>query len=235
MSDMRSIPGRILNALILGLNENKRLPRVLLMVPDHDILEYIDFFQPGKSHVIGSTLEWLINNVDRVITCKKEDLRHAHPGAIAAAESKIIWVKMFTRECNTQSSGAQNPVDSLVDTYNDILEEILSTRHGHFILDVNHSMQGLSYYTSNNKLLGHGKVKFWREVDKVIEKFDRYEISLRPLSAAEKEREQQKIQQQKSINQAAGDNASGTAPMHGQGPQFRYFKKNKKNKKVNRW
>ena len=34
------------------------------------------------------------------------------------------------------------------------------------------------YFTSSGELSGHGKVKYWRSVDKLIEGFDKYEISM---------------------------------------------------------
>ena len=95
LSDLNSVLAHILNALTMGLNENKRLLRILLVILGWDILEYINFFELGKSHVIGSTLDWLVNNIDITILCHKEDLKHVRPGAVAANEPKIIWVKML--------------------------------------------------------------------------------------------------------------------------------------------
>ena len=223
MAEMGSVLVHILNALIMDLNDNKKLPRILLVVPDRDILEYINYYQSGKSHIIGSSIKWLVNNIDCTVTCKKENLKHLCPGAIAAAEPKIIWIKMLTRSYHPYLS-QKKPVDNLVHIYNKILEEILSTRQGHFILDVNTEMQGLSSFTINRQLSRYGKVKFWREVDKIIGKYDRYEISLRPLSLAEKEKQKRKLQQQQST--PAGDKMQQENPT-----RFRYFKKNKHNNK----
>ena len=178
LSDISSVLARILNALILRLNDTKRLPRLLTVIPDCDILDYIDFYTSGKSHVIGTTIEWLVNNIDRAITCKKEDLKHIRPGAVAANEPKVIWVKMLARSANDRHSEKPDPVNELASTFNYILEEILATRRNNFILDVAEEMQQDSNYTIQGRLTGHGKVKFWRAVNKILEKFDRYEISL---------------------------------------------------------
>ena len=120
--------------------------------------------------MIGSTIDWLVNNIDRAILCRKEDLKHIRPGAIAANEPKILWVKMLRRQYNTELHTKQNPVDALVDVYNDLLEEILSAKRGHFLIDINQELKGLTCCTAHGTLSGYGKVKYWREVDKIIEK-----------------------------------------------------------------
>ena len=186
LSDINSVLACILNVLIMGLNDSKKLPRVLLVAPDQEIPKYIDYFDTGKSHVIRSTLEWLVNNIDRAITCKKEDLKHQKIGTVIANEPRIIWIKMLAKSTN-DTSERKDPVNELVEVFNKILEEILSTCRNNFILDVNEEMKQDASYRMQGCLSGHGKVCFWRAVDKIIEKFDRYEISLRPISAAERE------------------------------------------------
>ena len=105
--------------------DSKKLRRVLLVIPVRDILDYINFFDPGK---IGSTIGWLVNNINTALTCKKEDLKHLRLGAIAMNEPKVIWVKMLVRnqDGNTEQPNLKK-VDAVVHTYNKILEEILST------------------------------------------------------------------------------------------------------------
>ena len=145
LSDINSVLARILNALVMGINDSKHLPRILIITPDRDILKYIDFFGSGKSHVIGSTVEWLVNNINRAIMCKKEDLKHHKSGAVVANEPKIIWIKMIARSVNDISE-KKDQVNELTDMFNSILEEILSTRRNHFILDVSEDMkQDVSY------------------------------------------------------------------------------------------
>ena len=86
-------------------------------------------------------------------------------------------------------------MDTLVDKFNEILEEILSARQGHFILDPNPKMLGVAnFLTMHGQLSGYGKVKYWCEIDKIIEKFDTYEVSLRHISSAEKDKSRKKIE-----------------------------------------
>ena len=138
----------------MALNETKKLPRILLVIPDCDLLEYINFCDSGKSHVIGANLEWLINNIDQALTCEKEDLRHIR-GAVMANEPKIIWVKMLNRSLGGFASERINLINELADTFNSILEEILSTRKNSFVVNMNEDMLGLSTY-SMGRLTGHG-------------------------------------------------------------------------------
>ena len=173
ISDLHSVLARILNALILGLSDVKKLPWILLAIPDQDILQYINYFEPGKSHVIGTALEWLVTNFEKAITCKKEDLHHQRAGAVAANEPKMLWVKMLKCSPN-DASESSDQVDAVADTFNEILEKILATRRNAFVFDVNPQLHnGLVSYNAQGKLTANGKIKYWKIIDQTIEKFDR--------------------------------------------------------------
>ena len=55
---------RILNAIIEPLNTTAPMPRIMLVMPDFDILRQIKNFGFGVSQVIGTLLNWLINNIE---------------------------------------------------------------------------------------------------------------------------------------------------------------------------
>ena len=69
-----------------------------------------------------------------------------------------------------------------------------------FILDVNQSLDDHQFFHSSGDLNGTGIVKYWRALDALLQKFDKYKISLRPVSQAErdqirKKKEQEELQQ----------------------------------------
>ena len=174
LSINRSPMARIYNALAQGLNEATKLPRVILMIIQDDLLNAINYTIGRKSHAIGTCWDWLIKNIERAIDIKKEDLRNKKPGAVRINEPKIIWVKMFG------SSEANLPQALLAakDISNFILEEILSTKHNHFVLDISGELMDTQFYRINGELNGTGMVHFWCSIDTMISKFDKYEISL---------------------------------------------------------
>ena len=178
---------RIINAAISALNESKKLPRLLLMILDTDFLEQIDIINPGKTKIMGPCFEWLVSQLERVIAEKKEELRQKQPGAIAANEPKIIWVSLLERK----GFIAKSYLNAVI-TANVVMEEVLSGRKNHFWLKLSPFMADQANFTAGGELSAHGKVKFWHSIDKVVEEFDKYEISLRPVSEAERELMEQK-------------------------------------------
>ena len=109
---------RILNNLIKAVNENQLLPHFIIIVPDWDILKSIKYYDYGVSKIIGSTLEWLVREIDRLITTKKIDLAKIRPGAVISSEPKIIWITMLGRPYPSR-------VLALRKKFNAILEETL--------------------------------------------------------------------------------------------------------------
>ena len=188
----------MINALITALNESTKLPRLLLMIPEADFLHQINIINSGKSPIIGKCFEYLVSNVEKAIQRKKEELRHKKPGAVMANKPKILWLTLIHRQGYVDAA-----YQAAVKACNAIMEEVLSTKRNHFILKLDNFLEEIPYFTSNNDLTGTGKVKFWRSINKVVEGFDKYEVSLRPISQAEKElmekrkaeREQQQQQQ----------------------------------------
>ena len=111
---------------------------------------------------------------------KKEELRDRQPGAVSPNEPKIIWASILQR-ADIVSEG----YSSVVRITNTMLEEILSTRCNHFWMNLDSFLADPVYFALNGQLTGNGKVKYWRSVDKILEGFDKYEISLRSVSEEE--------------------------------------------------
>ena len=220
-SEVKSIIARVQNSLVKALNESNKLPRIILFIIDWDILENIDYATTVKSQLIGSTLEWLISNVDKAIQAKKDGIRQIRPGALGINEPKIIWSKMLMRpEFSPELELAQGIA-------NVIMEDLLAAKKGHFITDLTHELCDQIYYQRNDDLNGHGRVKFWRALDQIIQSFDQYEISLRPISTKEKElrkkKQQQEEQMKKSNRRGQAIRCRGSRARAARG---RYFYKN---------
>ena len=74
---------RLYNALIEALNAQKfRLPKYIVMVPDKDLIEQINFYSFGASSVISATLQWLVHQMELTVERKEEKIIEKRPGAL---------------------------------------------------------------------------------------------------------------------------------------------------------
>ena len=60
----KRVVGRILNALIEGLNTRDRLPRFIIVVIDKDIISNVDVFMEDAVKCIRETTEWLVKQIN---------------------------------------------------------------------------------------------------------------------------------------------------------------------------
>ena len=194
---IKNVLARIFNSLVEGLNRNKGndpLPRLLVVIPDADILKFINHYTYGVSAITGRCLNWLITNMDRVIEAKKEQLQKKKAGAVAANEPKIIWVKMLDTPNMTYSD-----LMACRKKYNAILDDILAQKRNHYVIDINDEMYHISHFLWSNTLNARGETRFWREIDQLLEAFDYNREKLLPGQMAITPRKP--IQQVKPVHQ----------------------------------
>ena len=167
-----NIAGRLLNNLIEGLNKIQKNPRMIIVIPDRNILQSIVHEEFGVSRIIGRVVSHLIHEMEKVIDIKKEMMEKLKPGSLSPAEPKIIWLKMIDRF--NDSKLMKN-----MEKFNAILEETLSNKRQHYIADVS---KALIYknFDRNRDLNAEGRINYWVELDSQIKRFDRQEISLKP-------------------------------------------------------
>ena len=114
-----SVLARILNRLIDAINIHHILPRFIVIMPDWDILWNINYFDFGVSRIIGDCLEWLVREIDRIITTKKLDVSRKCVGAVMPTEPKIMWFAMIAHPSPSHLLALQRK-------FNVVLEETLS-------------------------------------------------------------------------------------------------------------
>ena len=66
---------------------------------------------------------------------------------------------------------------------NTTLEDILADHTGHYILDVNNQMNDPVYFHGSTINMP-GVVRYWSEIDNLIQQFDAHDISLRPIKSS---------------------------------------------------
>ena len=68
--------------------------------------------------------------------------------------------------------------------FNTALEDVLSDKSGHYIMDVNSRLNDSTFFTCDNELKGEGRVLFWQEVDAAIKEFDVNKLKLLPIHSS---------------------------------------------------
>ena len=74
LSLTKSTPARLVNVLIKALNEAHKLPRFIIIIPDWDILKFIDHYTFGIEAITEKILAWMMDNIHCVVADKKEQI-----------------------------------------------------------------------------------------------------------------------------------------------------------------
>ena len=108
---------------------------------------------------------------------------------------------------------------------NAIMEDLLAPKRGHFVADITHELCDQIYYQRNDDFNGHGRVKFWHVLDNIIQKFNKYEMSLRPISTKEKEERKMKQLEEERLHKKnqAGRARNRGKPHSAKGKFFKSF------------
>ena len=111
---------RLANALIEALNKRNRLPCIIMLFSDKDVLESLgkEYADDNTHDAVYKLIQWMVNFVDRSIYTCKEDQYNAKPGVVNPGEPKLIWIQMIHR--NPGVSYSQKRA-----AFNDMLEEAI--------------------------------------------------------------------------------------------------------------
>ena len=178
LSELKNVATRLVNALIKALNDYEKLPRMIVIIPDLDILRFlrIDDRDNSLSSILQELIKWIITNMRRATEAKHDFLMTRKAGAVADNEPKIIWVKMINR-----FGSRYDPILMQKGRFNRILEDLLADEKSHYLMDVNVAVNDSSYFNDKNELNTDGRVKYWSELVEQIKLFDLRKLSLKPL------------------------------------------------------
>ena len=146
-----------------------------MVVPDKDIINFVNFSASGTRFVLGGAISWLITNINRMLEAKKDALLRKRAGAVIASELKLIWTKTVKKAFHSADQRVQ------INKFNLMLEDTLADHNSCYLMDVDGVLHNDSLYTVHNTLNSHGQKAFWSEVDNQIEKFEKKQISLKPV------------------------------------------------------
>ena len=138
----------------------------------------MDFTDFGISKILGMCLEWLVEEVEKAITIKKEDMRAVRQGAVTTLEPKVIWVKAIDRP----GTGLKlEDIREVNRKFNAILEETLYKTRNMYFMGIERQTIDRSCFDISGNLNNRGKINFWSEFDRQIKKFDKQELTLKPV------------------------------------------------------
>ena len=173
-SVLKDVLARLVNCFIKALNNAKKLPRLVLVIPKDNRLKFINNNNFGVKMLSNRAISWVMTQMARALESKKENLQNRCPGSVISTETKMIWVEMFNRVTDV------NKFLAVRYKYNEAMQEQVHQRIRHYIVDINDNMMDASLFNLANRLNGKGIIKFWNAIDKQIEAFDKREISLKP-------------------------------------------------------
>ena len=177
LSEMKNVATRLVNSLVKALNDYEKLPRMILVVPDWDLLNYFRFNDGNADQLIKTILKWIINNMRKAVDAKKDFLMKSKIGAVFEGEPKIIWAKMINRPGYKRF----NAVMLQKGRFNRILEDLLADEKSHYLMDTNVATNDQSFFTDQETLNAEGCHRFWIELIEQIKLFDSKKLSLKPL------------------------------------------------------
>ena len=152
----------------------------MIMIVDWDILTSLACHNISSSLVLGSTLHYLIKQIDTILYRRRQELLQKKPGAVSKNPTKIIWVRMLKRSNQELLSMARKAAIGLRGKFNSALEERIldgTPPESHHIMSIevrNHE------FHHSGKLTLLGKEEFWKEINRALKRFDANEISLKP-------------------------------------------------------
>ena len=182
LSQTRSIEARYVNSFTELLNGNSkdfRLPKYIIIILESDIIaesvKRNNDYGFKKVYRIG--VEWVMNEFNRILDSRKEELRNKRPGALStSAEPRLIWVTTMRRLFNIHED--VKTTFKMVKKANEVLEDLVKKfdKYSHIIyMDM---MDEFKYFDIMGKLTNTGKSTYWRVIDSTIKKFNRNEIDL---------------------------------------------------------
>ena len=169
-SNIKSVIARMINHIITAINSKQCLPCFIAIFPDKDIIDHTNYFGWGVTFALGAQIEWLINEVEKAVNTRIEELTYAQPGGVIPGEPKIIYVKMLEHPEACRAMAVKWK-------FNKALEEALAKkRHGYLMnIKVNKN-----WFDNANNLTTDGRIQYWCEFDYQLEKFDKKIITLHP-------------------------------------------------------
>ena len=155
---------RIRNLLVGAIHMQVQLPKLIVVVPDNDIIEYIDYRKYGAAEVYAKFLDWIMTQQERLIASQKEYLPLK---ARQLNYPQIIWIEPPLHDNfdnNTQRAIFGNILSNTAQFYDGV--SVLQLKK---IWDEKDTKL---FVKENKRFTADGMKKYWEAVDKTVKYAD---------------------------------------------------------------
>ena len=175
LADFKNVPAHLVNSVIKVLNDSIKLPKLIVLIPDQDLVKFIEQEEATEfSLMAGTAIGWIANQIDRAIEIRRDHLQLKHMGSTMPDEPRIVWIKALGRMLS--ASEAQ-----IKFKFNSELEETLALRNNHYIMDIQWALPNITDFSQIGKLTGVGQIRFWKEINQQLELFEFKDLDLTPV------------------------------------------------------
>ena len=166
-----NILSRMRNALVMAINKEIILPKVILVILENDILNAVNHYNPGISLLCGKVMEWLANQFHRIITAHKERL----PSKSRKFKYPSILLVSAPNHINLPN------INELRDKFNTALMNICSMYREMAVLTIKWDVNNKALVGSNGKYTATGMAAFWMSINDAFQEWDREQMRLSHL------------------------------------------------------
>ena len=168
LSPIRSFEARVINSLIDGFNENvKKMPKYIVIILDKDIIKtnlkrVVGF---GIRFMLETSIEYIMKEVNRLISRWKDDLKHKRVGALSSStEPRVIWTTVIKRPFNTHPS--MHSTYKMVGKTNNVIKDTVRKFDKYSNIIYIKTVNEYLHFDNMGKLTASGRSAFWNEVNK---------------------------------------------------------------------
>ena len=169
---------RIVNSLIERFNIDHRLPRFIVVIVDKDIIKDINVYDGFAPLMTQDAIQWLVRQVNDVVSNKKTEIMKKCPESIFSGDPKIIFVRMLRRVEKYTPSSKLDLLFGLRSKFNDALNSAVAEIDQR-ILTIT-SCNSRDHFNYQGNLTVKGRYDYWREIDDLLDRFDRRGVKLLP-------------------------------------------------------
>ena len=161
-----NIWSRLRNSIVAAINAQVILPKAMIIVLERDAIEAINHTKPGFSILAGKIIEWLFNQIHRLIVAHKELLpsrsrKFKYP--------TILWVSLVKH----QDWGSTE--NEYIDKFNTCLKNTASLFREMEVLDLNLDETNRSFIT-RRRFNASGLCAFWHGINTAFQTWDRLQM-----------------------------------------------------------
>ena len=160
-SNNPSLICRIRNQLVEAIDDNKLMPRAIVVILDRDIIGGMNMPELGLSLICGTQLNWIAREFNRIVQAHKDRLQKK---SVRTDSPKFIWMAApFNINFRDNKSREK---------FNKVLQKAINVVPGmsimRMVIEFNYG-DSSSFIKEANRFSSDGLLRYWTSVDSAIE------------------------------------------------------------------